>query len=214
MLDQELTQLHDDLIRLGGLVDEAIAHAVQALKERNTELAQQVVVGDQAINNLRYHIEETAIITIATQQPMAGDLRKLIAGTHIAVELERMGDHAEGIAALVLRMSDQPLLKPLVDIPRMAEIDREMIRESLEAFTRCDADAARQLAQRDNEVDSLYDQVFRELLTYMVQDPKVIERATFLLWVAHNLERIGDRATNISERIIFMTTGKIQELNS
>jgi phosphate transport system protein len=131
---------------------------------------------------------------------------------HIAIEIERMGDHAEGIAHLVTRMAGEPLLKPLIDIPRMAEVDCNMLRMSLDAYINSDADAAKIAAKEDDKVDQLYDQIFRELLTYMLQDAKNINRATFLLWVAHGLERIGDRATNISERVLFMTTGKLEEL--
>lgn len=213
LFDQELARLRDDLVQLGSMVETAIGRAVQALRERDAEAARQIMADDQAINHLRYQIEEAAVVMLATQQPMAGDLRTIIAITHAAVELERMGDHAAGIAELVTRMANEPLLKPLIDIPRMAEIDQEMIHAVLEAFVRRDAELARAIAQRDNEVDQLYDQVFRELLTYMLQDPRNIQRATYLLWVAHNLERIGDRITNISERVVFMATGELRELN-
>jgi phosphate transport system protein len=162
---------------------------------------------------MRYDIEEQCLTVIATQQPVAGDLRMIIASMHVAVEMERMGDHAEGIANLVIRMADQPLLKPLIDIPRMADIACDMLRRSLDAFLSHDAEAARQAAKRDSEIDNLYDQVMREVLTYMIQDPTTINRGTYLLWVAHNLERIGDRVTNISERVVFLNTGKFKELS-
>jgi phosphate transport system protein len=149
---------------------------------------------------------------IATQQPAAGDLRMVVAASHIAVELERMADHAEGTAVLVKRLAEEPLLKPLIDIPAMARIAEEMIHAALDAFVAHDADAAGKVALRDDEIDGLYQQVFRELLTYMLEDARNISKATFLLWVAHNLERIGDRAVNICERVVFMTTGQLREL--
>jgi phosphate transport system protein len=149
---------------------------------------------------------------IATQQPAAGDLRMTIAATHIAVELERMADHAEGTAEIVKRMYDAPLLKPLIDLPIMAHIAKEMTHAALDAFVAHDADAAQQVAARDDELDALYQQIFRELLTYMLEDPRNISRATYLLWVAHNLERIGDRVTNVCERVVFMTTGKLEDI--
>jgi len=212
MLDKELAQIQDNILQLGSMLEHAIRRSVEALKNRDVDLAQQVIADDQKINDLRYATEELCLAVIATQQPVAGDLRRIIAAMHIAIEIERMGDHAEGIAHLVTRMAGEPLLKPLIDIPRMAEVDCNMLRMSLDAYINSDADAAKIAAKEDDKVDQLYDQIFRELLTYMLQDAKNINRATFLLWVAHGLERIGDRATNISERVLFMTTGKLEEL--
>ncbi len=211
-LEREEKQIKDDILRMGSMIETAIDRSISALKNRDQALAQQVIDEDKLINQIRFQIEEECLALIATQQPAASDLRTTIAATHIAVELERMADHAVGIAKLTIRMIDQPLLKPLIDIPIMARVTREMTRASLDAFVKHDADAARQIATRDDEVDQLYQQIFRELLTYMLEDPKNIQRATFLLWVAHNLERIGDRATNLCERIIFMATGQLQEL--
>lgn len=213
MLEREQHQIKDDILRLGSMVETAIDRSITALKNRDQRLAQQVIDEDKEINDLRFQIEEECLALIATQQPAAGDLRTTIAATHIAVELERMADHATGIAELTIRMIDQPLLKPLIDVPLMANITREMIRASLDAFLKHDVEAAHRVAARDDEVDQLYQQIFRELLTYMLEDPKNIQRATFLLWVAHNLERIGDRATNLCERVIFVATGQLQELN-
>lgn len=213
MLDRELAKIQDDILRLGNMVEQAIQACIQALKERNIELAQRIIAADEEINALRYTIEEESLATIATQQPVAGDLRTIIAAIHIAIEMERMADHAEGIAQLVTRMADEPLLKPLIDVPRMADIACEMLRAGLDAFINHDPEAAIAVAVRDDEVDHLYNQVFRELLTYMLQDPRTINRATFLLWVTHNLERMGDRVTNISERVVFMTTGQLKELD-
>ncbi len=212
-LDRELARLRDELLRLGSLVDNAIERALRALQTRDLTLARQVIQDDQAINDLRYKIEEDCLTLIATQQPTAIDLRTTVAILNIIIDLERMADHAAGIAQIVIRMGSEPLLKPLIDIPRMAQIDREMLRRSLDAFIAHDPDLAREVAQRDDEVDHLYNQIFRELLIFMIEDPKTITRATYLLWIAHNLERIGDRVTNISERVIFMTTGIVRELN-
>jgi phosphate transport system protein len=211
-LERELERIRSDILRLGSLVERAIERSVQALKERDADLAQQVINDDEAINQLRYAVEEQCLQLIATQQPAAGDLRMVIAAMHIAVELERMADHAEGTAEITRRIYQEPLLKPLIDIPIMAQVAREMIHASLDAFVAFDAQAAQKVAARDDEMDNLYQQVFRELLTYMLEDPRNISRATYLLWVAHNLERIGDRVTNVCERVIFMTTGKLEEL--
>ncbi len=211
-LERELEHVRADILRMGSLVESAIDRSIQALKERDTQLAQQIINDDVKINALRFAVEERCLQLIATQQPAAGDLRMVIAATHIAVELERMADHAEGIAELVKRIANEPLLKPLIDIPIMAQVAREMIRASLDAFVTRDPEAAQKVAVRDDEIDNLYQQVFRELLTYMLEDPRNISRATFLLWAAHNLERIGDRVTNICERVIFMTTGRLEEL--
>ena len=213
LFDQQLAELRDDIVRLGNMVDTVIEQAVQALREQNTDRARQVIADDEPINARRYEIEEKCITLIATQQPAASDLRAIIAAIHIAEELERMGDHATGIAELVIRLADQPHLKPLIDIPRMTEIARAMIHDSLGAYLKQDPELALQTAQRDAEIDRVYDQLYRELLTYMLEDPRTIARATHLLWVSHNLERIADRAVNICERVIFMTTGEFKELS-
>lgn len=212
-LEQGLRTLEDGVVELASMVDKAIARAVEALKRLDQEEAKQIVRDDLLINRKRFEIEEAAIELIATQQPMARDLRRIIAILNIVVDLERMADHAEGIAKIVLMHQDKPLLKPLIDIPRMAEKARDMLRRSIDAFIRRDAEAARRIAEEDDEVDALYDQVYRELLTYMLQDPRTIDRATWLLWVAHNLERIADRVTNICERVIYDVTGRMEEIN-
>jgi phosphate transport system protein len=212
-LDRELAQIQSDVLRMGSMVEEAIMRSIEALKKRDLELARQIIADDENINALRYAVEEQCLAVVATQQPVASDLRGIFASMHIVGELERMADHAEGIAQLVTRLSSEPLLKPLIDVPRMADIACEMLRASLDAFVARDPKAAIAAAERDNEMDQLYDQVFRELLTYMLQDPRNINRATYLLWVTHNLERIADRITNISERTVFMTTGELKELD-
>ena len=214
MLERELEHIQSDILRMGSQVESAIERSVESLKNRDTQLAQQVINDDDEINKLRFAIEEECLELIATQQPAATDLRVVIAATHIAVELERMADHAEGTATLVKRLSDEPLLKPLIDLPIMGQVACQMIHAALDAFIAHDAEAAQKVARRDDELDALYQQVFRELLTYMLEDPRTISRATYLLWVAHNLERIGDRVTNVCERIIFMATGKLEELQA
>ncbi|HUG16650.1 MAG TPA: phosphate signaling complex protein PhoU [Thermomicrobiales bacterium] len=210
---QSLRELQDGVITLGSMVEKAVGRAIESLRNQDVALAQQVVENDENINQMRWQLEENAILLMATQAPMAGDLRRIAAVMHIATELERMADHAEGIAVLTLRTADEPHLKPLVDIPRMADLARELLLEALDAYVDMDAERARQIARRDDEVDRLYEQVYRELLTYMISDPRTITRATHLLWVAHNVERIADRVTNICERVVFVVTGQIEEMN-
>lgn len=212
-LDREVSEINDDLLRLQKLVDQAIVRSVDSLTRRDQATAQQVIDGDIQINDLRYKIEEDCLALIATQQPAASDLRSIIAAMHMVVEMERMGDHATGIAKTVIRMGDEPLLKPLVDIPRMAELAREMLRQSLAAYNERDAGKARAVAELDDEMDGLYKAVFSELVEIMSRTPNSAARATYLLWCAHNLERIGDRVTNIAERVVFVTTGDLKELN-
>ena len=208
---RDLSALEDELLTLGGMVEKAIAKSLDALKNRDLALAEEVVREDDAIDEMRFALEEKCIDLIATQQPLAGDLRILITALHVAVELERMGDYAEGIAKITLLMGDEPPLKPLIDIPRMADRAAEMLRRSLDAFVDRDTASAYQICDDDDEVDALYEQVYRELLTYMITDPGAIRRATFLLWAAHDLERIADRATNIAERVIFLVTGRLTD---
>ncbi len=211
---KRLRKIQDDVLVMGSMVEKAIERSIEALKKRDQELAGKIIEDDQAINRKRFSIEEKCVELIATQQPMASDLRIIIGVLNITSELERIGDHAEGIAKIVLMIGDEPHLKPLIDIPRMAEKTEEMLRRSLKAFISHDADAARQLAIEDDEVDNLYDQVFRELLTFMVEDPRTITRATRLIWVAHNLERSADRVTNICERVVYTVTGRMEEIGA
>jgi len=195
------------------MVEKTITRSIEALKARDLAAAKQIVADDEKIDLKRFEIEEKGIDIIATQQPMASDLRIIIAVLSIITELERMGDHAEGIGKVTILLGDEPPLKPLVDIPRMAEKATSMLRRSLTAFVERNLEAAKMIPAEDSEVDQLYDQVYRELLFFMLQDPKTITRATYLLWIAHNLERIADRATNIAERVVFMITGKYQQLH-
>lgn len=211
--DRALRQLQDEMLLLASLVDQAIGESLEALRYLDVAAAERIIQGDAQINARRFAIEEMVVTTIATQQPMASDLRTILAVLHTAVELERMGDYAAGIARIVLMHKDQDLLKPLIDLPRMAELARAMLRRALDAFVERDADLARRVAAEDDQIDALYDQVYRELLTYMLQDPRTIDRATWLLWVAHNLERIADRVTNVCERVVFLVTGQLQEMN-
>jgi phosphate transport system protein len=210
-LDRQLNQLQQEVVSLAEIVDKATGRAVDALKRRDLAESQQVVREDDYIDQKRYEIEERCIDLIATQQPMARDLRTIIALLHITVELERMGDYAEGISKISLMMGEDPPLKPLIDIPRMAEKATQMLRDSMDALVSRDVVKANQVLQDDDEVDALYDQVYRELLLFMIQDPHTIQKATYLLWTAHDLERIADRATNIGERVIFLVTGKMVE---
>lgn len=208
---KRLKEIQDELLVMGNMVEKAITSSMEALKKKDLKLAQQVIDGDVKINEKRFNIEEKCIQLIATQQPMAGDLRSIICVLNIITDLERIGDHAEGTAKIVVMTGDEPPLKPLIDLPRMAEKAVGMLHRSLAALINSDVEMARQIIAEDDEVDDLYDQVFRELLTFMAEDPKILTRATRLLWVAHNLERSADRVTNICERVVFSVTGKMEE---
>ncbi len=211
--DQQLHVLQQEVESLAGFVGKSIHRAVDALKRRDLVSSQEVVQNDDYIDRKRFEIEDLCVDLIATQQPMARDLRAIIALMHIVVELERMGDYAEGIAKISLAMGEAPPLKPLIDIPRMAEKASTMLSDSIDSLLNRDMVKANHVCQADDEVDALYDQVYRELLLFMIEDPATIQRATYLLWVAHDLERIADRATNIAERVIFLVTGKMVEVN-
>jgi len=211
---RKMREIQNDLMVMGSMVEKAINHSVTALKERDMDLANRIIEDDRKINAKRYEIEEKCIELIATQQPMASDLRTIISIFNIISEIERIGDHAEGTARIVIMIGDEPPLKPLIDIPRMAEKTVDMLNRSLEAFTGRNDKNAREIALEDDEVDELYDQVFRELLSFMLEDPRTITRATRLIWVAHNLERSADRVTNICERVVYMVTGKMEEIGA
>ena len=211
--DRQYAEVQDSILRMGGLVERAITDALLCLQNRDQALAEEIITNDAVINELRFTIEENCVKLIATQQPAATDLRAVLAALSIVVDLERMGDHAAGIAKTVIRMGDKPLLKPLIDIPKMAEISRTMLGESLQAYIERDEASARAIAARDDEMDHLYKAIFDELVGMMSESPSAVERATYLLWSAHNLERIGDRVTNIAERVVFVGTGDMKELN-
>ena len=212
--ETELQQVRDDVLVLGSMAEQAILNAVEALKKRDLQASRKILEADRDINQKRFDIEKNLMILIATKQPMAHDLRFLASTMEIISELERMGDYAKGIANINLRMGDEPLLKPLIDIPRMAQKDVDMLHRALTAFVNEDVEAARAIPMEDDEVDALYNQVYRELMTFVIQDPKTIERANWLLWVAHNLERVADRVTNICERTIFIATGVMAEIKN
>ena len=211
---KHLREIQDDILAMGSMVSKAMLRSIDALKNRDIELAQQIIADDRKINKKRFEIEEKCIQLIATQQPMASDLRIIVAMLNIIIEVERIGDYAAGIARIAIMIGDEPPLKPLIDIPRMADQTVDMLRRSLDAFVNRDAEAAKKIIPEDDLVDQLYDQVFRELLVFMAEDPKTITRATRLIWVAHNLERAADRVTNICERVVFVVTGKMEEIGA
>lgn len=212
--ESEIQQVKDDVLVLGSMVEEAIINSVDALKKRDIKASEEILAADKLVNKKRFDIENKLMILIATQQPMAHDLRLLASTMEIISELERMGDYAKGIGNINIRMGDEPLLKPLIDIPRMAQKGVDMLHRALTAFINEDLETARTLPVEDDEVDALYNQIYRELMTFVIQDPKTIERANWLLWVAHNLERVADRVTNICERTIFIATGDMAEVKS
>ncbi len=210
---KHIRHLEKDITDMSEMVIAAINRSIEALKARDVDQAKKIVDDDVLINKKRWDIEEECIHLIATQQPVASDLREIIAVLSITTELERMGDYAEGIGKIVVMHGTEPLIKPLVDIPRMAEIGVDMLKRSINAFLTRDAEAAKAICAEDDKVDLLHEQVYRVILSYMIEDPRVITRATYLIWAAHNLERIADRVTNICERIVFLVTGSIQEIN-
>jgi phosphate transport system protein len=212
--EMEIQQLKDELLLMGSMVEEQVMDSVEALKKRDIQASQRIYKADLKINARRYALEEKVMVVIATQQPMAHDLRLLASILEVSAELERMGDYAKGIATINIRMGDEALLKPLIDIPLMARKGVDMLHRALTAFIDEDAQAARMIPAEDDDVDQLYKQVYRELMMFVIQDARNIERANWLLWTAHNLERLADRVTNICERTIFVITGEIKEIDS
>jgi phosphate transport system protein len=211
--DQSLQQLHDEVLMLGSRVKQAILASVEALKQRDLVSARHIIGQDALINEKRFEIESATLTLIATQQPLAGDLRSLAAVLEIVTELERMGDYAKGIAKISLMIGDEPLIKPLVDIPEMAHLATSQLDLALSAFDERNLEAARTIPLEDDRLDALYDQVYRDLIDLIVSDTTKLSQATKLLWVAHNLERAGDRVTNICERVIFTITGEMKEFD-
>jgi len=199
---------------LGSKVEKAVANSVEILKRQDLEAAKELILADREINRARFKIEEQGLALIATQQPLAGDLRMVAAVLDIATELERIGDYAKGIAKITRLIGQQPLIKPLVDLPLMADKALEMLRDALNAFVHQDAESARRIPSRDDEIDALYNQISRELTSLILSNPRTMEQANYLLWAAHNLERTADRVTNICERIVFTVTGSMQELDT
>jgi len=211
--EHDIQKLQDDILFLGSMVEQAILSSVDALKQRDIAAAQKIYKNDKQINAKRFEIETAVMIAIATQQPMAHDLRLLASMLDVAGELERMGDYAKGIAKINIIMGEQPLLKPLIDLPRMAEKSVDMLHRALTAFTTEDVELAQAIPEEDDEIDALYTQVYRDLITCVIENPKAIERSNWLLWAAHNLERVADRVTNICERTIFIATGEMEEID-
>ena len=213
-LDRKLQNLIDEILMIDSMVETALIESVNALKNRDLKLAQQIYDNDELINQKRFELENDIIITIATTQPvMAGDLRLVASVLEVVGELERMGDYAKGIAKITLLMGDEPPVKPLIDIPRMVNICVSMLHRAVGAFVDQDAELARSIPQEDDMVDALYQQVYRELVTMMFANPEIIDRANYLMWAAHNLERVADRVTNICERTIYVATGHLEELS-
>lgn len=209
-LDRELSNLNADIVRLSSMADTAVEQAMEALYSRDADLAAQVEQEDALINDLRFEIEEKCLLVLATQQPVAVDLRTIVTIIHVATELERIADHAAGIARLVSRLEGEPEFDTLHKLPKMAKRARKMLYESVTAFIERDAEMAQVMVRRDDKMDKQYRRLFTETLEEM-RDDDYIRRATFLLWVGHDLERIGDRTTNIAERVVFMTTGEFVE---
>ncbi|HTP00764.1 MAG TPA: phosphate signaling complex protein PhoU [Anaerolineales bacterium] len=209
--ETEIQQVKDEILVVGSMVEQAIVDSVDALRRRDIAASQRIFDADQEINRRRFEVENQLMIMIATQQPMAHDLRVLASILEVNSELERMGDYAKGICNINIRMGDIPLLKPLIDVPRMAQKGADMLHRALTAFVNEDVEAARKIPAEDDEVDELYKQVYRELMTFIIADPTSIERASWLLWAAHNLERFADRVTNICERTVFIVTGELHE---
>ncbi len=209
----QLSSLQRRVLQLGAQAGQAIAEGVEALKTRDQILARAIIARDAEINRERYEIEEDSYSLIATQQPLASDLREIISILLIAIELERIADYGKNLGEIVVRMGDEPLLKPLVDIPRMSDLTQEMLRRALEAFARNDPEGAEEVIATDDRIDELYVQIFRELITYVMEDPRTVTRALHLLFAAHNLERAADRVTNIGERVIYASTGQLADMN-
>jgi phosphate transport system protein len=208
-----LQDLQDGVLEMGSMVDRQIERALQALVERDVALAEAVIRDDDEVNRTRFHLDNMSLSLLAMQAPMASDLRLIVAVLSMVTDLERMGDHAEGIGRIVVAMRGAPLVKPLIDIPAMAKHGRQMLSQALDAFVQRDVEAAYAVGRVDDAVDELQDRVYQDLVAIMVKDPTTVEACTHLLWVAHNLERIADRATNIAERVVFLVTGMLPEMD-
>lgn len=211
--DTELAQLKAQLLEYGARVEHVISEAMETLKTRDRALAEAIIQNDASLNKTRYELEEQCYMLMATQSPMARDLREILSIQLIAIELERIADHAKNLAEITIYLGNEPLLKPLIDLPRMSEVCQLMLNRALDAFAKEDSEAAEAVAAMDDDVDNLYKQVFRELMSYIVEDPRTVTRALNLLFAGHNLERIGDCITNIAERVVYAKTGHLEELN-
>ncbi len=210
---RRIQELERDILHMGEMVIDAVNRSVEALKSLDAPAARQVIDNDEKVNSMRWGLEDKCVDLIATQQPVASDLREIIATLSIVRDLERIGDYAEGIGKIVLMHGDEPLVRPLIYVPQMAEKAVNMLRRSLDAFIQRDAQTARAICVEDDEVDKLYDEAYHDLLKRMIEDPSVVTRATYLIWALHNVERIADRATNIAESVVYLVTGTPGELN-
>jgi phosphate transport system protein len=214
-LDRKIKHLQDEVLILDSMVEQAVVAAVEALKNHDVESARRLYQADAMINAKRFEIENETMVTIATQQPiMATDLRLLASILEVTGELERIGDYGKGIAHICVKIGNEPHIKPLVDIPRMLEIAVDMLHQAVGAFIAADAETARLIPTRDDEVDDLYNQVYRDLVAIIGLRPETIDQANFLMWAAHNLERMADRVTNICERTIYIASGEMREIDS
>jgi len=211
-LDRGILELREEIVRMSGLVRSALRESVRVLQSRDMEAAQRIVDGDEEVNRIRYDIEEKCLTVIATQQPVAGDLRSLFSILEIATEVERIGDYAKGIARISIGIGSKPLMKPIITIPILVDRVCAMLEDSMEALVACSAEAAREVAARDGEIDQLNDRSQRVILTFIMEDHRTMAEALHLTWVSHNLERAGDRVVNICERIAFTATGKFADL--
>ena len=215
VLDRRISHLLDQILILDSMVENAISESVAALKKHDVSTAKMIHSNDQLINAKRFELENDCMVTIATQQPiMAGDLRMLASILEVVGELERMGDYAKGIAKICILIGDEPHVKPLIDIPRMAQLSVSMLHRAVGAFVNLDVQAASTIPDEDDEVDALYNQVYRELVAIMFANPSTIDQSNHLMWVAHNLERVSDRVTNICERAIYVATGQLAEVSA
>ena len=211
---RELQKIQDDLLVLGSMVMEALEASVDALRKRDLDAAKRIIKYDRALNARRYDLEDRCLTLIATQQPTAGDLRLLAAVLEISTELERIGDYAKGIGKITLYIGYEQALKPLAEIPRMCKLATSMLRRALDSFIHQDVETARAIPKEDDELDALYNRTNRELINLIIANPACIDHANYLSWVAHNLERAGDRVTNICERVIYTATGELVEFDA
>lgn len=213
-LDRQMRQIEDEVLLLGSMVEQSVLTAVDSLKHRDLEIAHQVIEDDQSINEKRYAIENAILILIATQQPIAHDLRLLAAMLEVSTELERIGDYAKGIAKVTIMLGDSDIPIPIREINHMAQIGISMLHRALGAFIAENPNQASAIPREDDEVDQLYNKVYRMLIDMMIANPSIIDQASLLLWVAHNLERLADRVTNICERTVFIATGELLEMDT
>jgi phosphate transport system protein len=211
---QELGRLQDEILLLGSMVSESISAAVRALQEKDLQVANRLIAYDRTINAKKYQIEDDCLTVIATQQPAARDLRLLAAVLEISTELERMGDYAKGISRITIYIGPEPRIKPPVEFVQMCDLAMDMLKRALNAFVDQDEEAARSIPREDDRIDALYNRVNHDLINNMIADPTKTDHANYLSWAAHNLERSGDRVTNICERVLYTVTGEFMEFDA